>query len=90
MKMSDTLKIRIARAHDPVRRPADEAGPRLLTEQADGTFLDSQLIYAGQVVDVPNTRYWRRRIVAGDVVEVTESPSSDSMQAVPHAVGQEE
>lgn len=89
--MSDTLKIKIARDHEPVRRPIDEAGPRMLTEQPDGSFKDSQLIYPGEVLDVPNTRYWRRRIAIGDVLEVVEAakPTTQAVRA-PARVSQKE
>lgn len=92
--MSDTLKIKIARDHEPVRRPSDEAGPRMLTEQADGSFKDSQLIYPGEVLDVPNTRYWRRRIAISDVLEVVEaakpSPAREVAPARPRVSQKEE
>lgn len=63
--MTTTLRVRAAHPDRPVFQP----GMRR-TIADDGREMSA--IYADQVVEVPNERFYRRRIAVGDLVLVTE------------------
>lgn len=61
MSRPKTLKVKAAHADRPV--PKERMRPTSVAEGRNNMI-------RGEVVEVPNTRYYRRRVVKGDLVEV--------------------
>ena len=70
MPRTKTLSVRAAHEDRPCPKMRTRAGP---IDKETGR--DKSMIYADQPVEVPNVRYYRRRIIKGDLVEVREAAS---------------
>lgn len=62
--MATTLTV-----HVPTSKPDGFTVPRPGRRQVDADGRDTHVIRRGETAEVPNDRYWRGRIRAGDVVE---------------------
>ena len=65
MPRQETLQVSAAHPDRPCPKMRTRAGP---IDKETGR--DRSMIYHDQVVEVPNVRFYRRRIIKGDLIEV--------------------
>lgn len=69
MPKTKTLLVRAKHADRPCPKLRKSVRPNRHTGR------DDTLIYHDETVEVPNERYYRRRIIKGDLVEVDNKPA---------------
>jgi hypothetical protein len=70
--MIKILRVKAAHADRPC--PMWPRKVRTVYENETGETRDRTMIYADEVLEVPNIRFYRRRILKGDLIEVRQNP----------------